>query len=91
MSVAAVTVQIMDLCERCKQVRAAVKKMDVKDVAKKVTSAAIVACALCGVIVEPPSPASAEAHAPALAGYSIMWPSEPPSLAFRGFAAILRG
>jgi hypothetical protein len=83
MSVAAVTVRIMDLCERCKQVRAAIKKVDVKNVAKKVASAAVVTCALCGAIVEPPSPASAEAHAPALAEYSIMWPSTPPSLAFR--------
>jgi hypothetical protein len=83
MSVAAVTVQTMNLCERCKQGQDAIKKVDVKNVAKKVASAAVVACALCGAIVEPPSPASTQAHAPALAEYSIMWPSEPPSLAFR--------
>ena len=29
MSVAAVTVQVMDLCEQCKQVRTAIKKVDV--------------------------------------------------------------
>jgi hypothetical protein len=82
MSVAAVTVQVMDLCERCKQVRAAINKADVRNVAKKVASAAVVTCA-CGAIVEPPSTASAEAHSPALAEYSIMWPSTPSSLAFR--------
>lgn len=91
MSVAAVTVQIMDLCERCKQVQAAIKKVDVRKVAKKVASAAVVTCALCGAIVEPPSPASAKPQVPALAEYSVMWPSTPPNLAFRALGQLAGG
>jgi len=82
MPVAAVTVQVMRLCEQCKQVQAAIKKVDVTSMARKVASAAVVTCALCGAAVGPASPASASAQVPALAEYGDMWPA-PPSPAFR--------
>ena len=84
----AVTVQIMNLCGRCKRVPAAIKKVDVEKVAKKVASAAVVTCALCGAIVEPPSRASAEPQVPAFAAYSVMWPSPPPDLAFQALGQL---